>query len=83
MAKTSYADDKQKGADTSLMVGGKPVPVKKGVATPPPEKLTPKEVLEELEDHDRRLDALEEEVFGDVTNFGDPTEPEKSEKPKK
>lgn len=54
---------KTKGADTSLMVGGKSVPVNQGVADPPPEKLTNKEVLETLDDHERRLDALEEIVL--------------------
>lgn len=56
----------KKGADTSLMVGGKTVPVSEGVAAPPPEKMSPKEVLESIDDHENRIDALEEAAFGDV-----------------
>lgn len=56
----------KKGADTSLMVGGKTVPVSAGVASPPPEKMSPKEVLESIDDHENRIDALEEVAFGDV-----------------
>lgn len=61
MAKTE-----KKGVDTSLMVGGRSVPVTEGVATPPPEKLTSKEVLETLKSHEDRLDAVEDMAFGEA-----------------
>lgn len=56
----------KKGVDTSLMVGGKSVPVNAGVAEPPTEKRTHKEILEDLDDIENRLDALEEAAFGDA-----------------
>ena len=62
--------NEKKGADTSLMVRGKSVPVNAGVAEPPPEKLTNKEVLETLDDHERRIDALEAEVFDKAVTEG-------------